>query len=334
MSEMNTFRTRLATLASAAALMIAATSGAAAQAEMPADLVAAAKAEGSLTVYTNVDPSLMEKLSAAFTAAHGIKVDIQRQASSALAQRFVAENDTDNTIADVYYSTDRAFHDDLFAKGLFSSVETVPGYAEWPQEAKSEGTITIGYNPYSLVWNKDLVPNGLTSWEQLNDPAYEGQVILTDPRSSVTSNQFYKMLHDLYGDAFLEKLGSHATYSPSAVPGIQQVAAGAQAIYAPGIHQVVTGLVASGAPLGESFPEPSISSNNVASLVAKAPHANAAKLFVAFLMTKEAQAINNFDGFSPIEGIENTRTMPQIVNIEPTDAMAASEKIYQLMGLQ
>jgi iron(III) transport system substrate-binding protein len=334
MTETTTLKTRLATLASAAALVFSATLGAAAQAELPAELVDAAKADGTLTVYTNIDPALMEKLASAFTTAHGITVDIQRQSSSALAQRFMAENDTDNTIADVYYSTDRAFHDDLFAKGLFTPVAGVPGYAEWPAEAKSEGTITIGYNPYSLVWNTDLVKDGLTSWEQLNDPEFEGQVILTDPRSSVTSNQFYKMLHDLYGDAFLEKLGTHATYSPSAVPGIQQVAAGAQAIYAPGIHQVVTGLAASGAPLGESFPEPSISSNNVASLVTKAPHANAAKLFVSFLMTTEAQAINNFDGFAPIEGIENTRTMPKIVNIEPADAMAASEKIYQLMGLQ
>ena len=333
MTETARLKSRLTMLVSAAALALSA-SLVGAQAEIPAELVEAAKADGSLTVYTNIDPALMEKLSSAFTAAHGINVDIQRQSSSALAQRFMAENDTDNTIADVYYSTDRAFHDDLFAKGLFSKVDDVPGYAQWPEEAKSEGTITIGYNPYSLVWNTDLVPEGLTSWEQLNDPEFEGQVILTDPRSSVTSNQFYKMLHDLYGDEFLEKLGTHATYSPSAVPGIQQVAAGAQAIYAPGIHQVVTGLAANGAPLGESFPEPSISSNNVASLVAKAPHADAAKLFVAFLMTREAQTINNFDGFAPIEGIENTREMPQIVNIEPADAMAASEKIYQLMGLQ
>jgi len=329
----NSLKRYVATSAFAAAVALSTVVGASAQTEIPAELVEAAKAEGSLTVYTNVDPSLVQKLGDAYTEAYGITVDIQRQASSALAQRFMAEHDTNNTIADVYYSTDRAFHDDGFEKQLFSSVEDVPGYANWPEEAKGPAALTIGYNPYSLVWNKDMVPEGLKSWEDLIKPEYEGQVILTDPRSSVTSNQFYKMLHDLYGDDFLRKLGTHATYSQSAVPGIQQVAAGAQAIYAPGIHQVVTGLVASGAPLDESFPEPSISSNNVASLVAAGPHPNAAKLFLAFLMTNEAQAINNYDGFSPVEGIPNTRPMPKILNIDPKEAVAASENIYKLLGL-
>jgi iron(III) transport system substrate-binding protein len=329
----NCLKRSIATSAFAAVMALASTWGAAAQTEVPAALVDAAKSEGALTVYTNVDPTLVQKLGEAFTKAYGINVDIQRQASSALAQRFMAENDTNNTVADVYYSTDRAFHDDGFEKQLFSSVEDVPGYANWPEEAKSPAALTIGYNPYSLVWNKDLVPEGLKSWEDLIKPEYEGQVILTDPRSSVTSNQFYKMLHDLYGDDFLKKLGTHATYSQSAVPGIQQVAAGAQAIYAPGIHQVVTGLVANGAPLDESFPEPSISSNNIASLVAKGPHPNAAKLFLAFLMTDEAQAINNYDGFAPVEGIPNTRPMPKILNIDPKEAVAASENIYKLLGL-
>lgn len=329
----NRLNRSIATSAFAAFMAMASAWGAAAQTEVPAELVESAKSEGTLTVYTNVDPTLVQKLGDAFTKAYGITVDIQRQASSALAQRFMAENDTNNTIADVYYSTDRAFHEDNFAKGLFASVEDVPGYANWPEEAKTPGALTIGYNPYSLVWNKDLVPEGLKSWEDLVNPKYAGQVILTDPRSSVTSNQFYKMLHDLYGDEFIKKLGTQATYSQSAVPGIQQVAAGAQAIYAPGIHQVVTGLVANGAPLDESFPEPSISSNNIASLVAKGPHPNAAKLFLAFLLTNEAQAINNYDGFSPVEGIPNTRPMPKILDIDPKEAVAASENIYKLLGL-
>lgn len=306
----------------------------AASAQISEELIAAAKAEGSGTLYTSIDPTIMANVARAFQEAYGITIDVQRASSSNLAQRFNAETESNNNIADIYYSTDRAFHDESGANGRFIPVTDLPGYAEWPEGAKDETSIIIGYNPYSLIWNTSLVPEGLDSWEDLIDPKWKGKVMITDPRIGVTSNQFYKMLRELYGDDFLRKLGENATYSPSAVPGIQQVAAGAQSIYAPGIHQVLVGLVERGAPLGESFPEPTISSNNIASIVATAPHPNVAKLFVAFLMTPEGQAINNNDGWAPIPGIEGTREMPEIVEVDPEETAAEVPELLQLLGLQ
>lgn len=315
-----------------AALAVAALAGPA-LAQPSEELIAAAQAEGSATLYTNIDPSIVQNLADAFNEQYGITIDVQRQGSSALAQRFMAEHQSGTTIADIYYSTDRAFHDDSVEAGIFAPLDDVPGLAEWPEEAVHDGFVIVGYNPYSLVWNTTLVPEGLDSWEDLADPQWAGQVMLTDPRSGVTSNQFYKMLREEYGDEFLTALGENATYSQSAVPGIQQVAAGAQAMYAPGIHQVAVGLIADGAPLGEAFPEPTISSDNMASLVAAAPHPNAAKLFISFLLTTEGQQINNPDGFTPLEGVPNTRPMPEVVEIDPETAQAESEEMAQLMGL-
>ncbi|MCO5731589.1 ABC transporter substrate-binding protein [Rhizobium sp. SSA_523] len=304
-----------------------------ARAQAPEALVEAAKAEGSATVYTNIDPGIMQSLSEAFEEKYGVRIEVQRQGSSALAQRFMAEDQSGNSLADVYYSTDRGFHEDRAADGKFAALDEVPGLAEWPEKAKQKGMVTVGYNPYSIVWNKTLFPEGLKSWEDLVNPKLAGKIMLTDPRSGVTSNQFYKMLRDLYGDEFLQKLGKMATYSQSAVPGIQQVAGGAQTVYAPGIHQVIVGLVKNGAPLDESFPSPTISSDNMISLVAKAPHPNAGKLFISFLLTPEAQSLNNPDGFSPIEGVPNTRKMPDVRVIDPRAAKAESDAMYRLMGL-
>ena len=328
MTRFTTGCTRRTMLAAGIALAAAPT-GALAQ----NDTASAAQDEGTLTLYTNVDPGIADNLSASFEEAYGITVEVQRSGSSALAQRFTAEAETGNTIADVYYSTDEQFHVDSVASGAFAPLGDMPGLAEWPDEAKGDGYVTIGYNPYSLIWNEDLVPDGMNSWEDLLDPDIAGMVMLTDPRAGVTSNQFYLMLRDLYGDEFLEKLGQVATFSQSAVPGMQQVAAGAQATYAPGINQVAVGLIESGAPLGQAFVEPTISSNNLASVVADAPHPNAARLFVEFLLTDEAQAINNGNGFAPVEGIPNTMEMPEVVEITPDDAMAAQSETIRLLGL-
>lgn len=314
-----------------AALFLALPGAAMAQSE---ELVAAAQAEGMLTLYTNVDPTIATNLGNAFQERYGISVEVQRSGSSALAQRFTAEAETGNTVADVYYSTDEGFHTDSFAADKFAAVSDLDGFAEWPEAAKTDGFITIGYNPYSLVWNTDLVPDGMDSWEDLIDPDLAGMVLLTDPRAGVTSNQFYLLLRREYGDDFLRTLGQNATFSQSAVPGMQQVAAGAQATYAPGINQVAVGLIANGAPLGQAFVEPTISSNNLASVVTEAPHPNAARLFVTFLMTDEAQAINNRMGFAPVEGIPETMEMPEIVVITPEEAMEAKPTTIELLGLE
>ena len=297
-------------------------------------LVSAAQQEGTLTLYTNVDPGIATNLGNAFRDRYGITVEVQRSGSSALAQRFTAEAETDNTVADVYYSTDEGFHVDSVASGAFAPISELAGYADWPEEAKGEGWVAIGYNPYSLIWNSDIVPDGMDSWEDLIDPDLAGQIILTDPRAGVTSNQFYLMLRRENGDDFLRQLGQNATFSQSAVPGIQQVAAGAQAAYAPGINQVAVGLIADGAPLGQAFVEPTISSNNLASIVTEAPNPNAARLFVSVLMTEEAQAINNRMGFAPVAGIPDTMEMPEVVVITPEEAMEARPSTIELLGLQ
>ncbi len=316
----------------AASLVMSATLTGAAQGQDQA-LVDAAQGEGKLSIYANIDPGILQGLADAFQEKYNITVDVQRQSSSALAQRFMAERESGINIADIYYSTDQAFHVDGVKAGIFAALDDVPGISTWPAEAVFDGYVILGYNPYSLVWNTDLVAEGLDSWEDLADPQWAGQVMLTDPRSGVTSNQFYKMLRDAYGDDFLRRLGKNATYSKSAVPGMQQVAAGAQAMYAPGIHQVAVGLIAKGAPLQEAFPEPTISSNNLMSLVADAPNPNAAKLFMSFLTTVEGQQLNNPDGFPPIEGVPGARNMPKVVVIDPAIAQAESDEMAKLMGL-
>lgn len=304
-----------------------------AQQEISEELITAAQAEGSGTLYTSVDPTIMANVAEAFREAYGITLDVQRASSSQLSQRFMAEEETGNHVADVYYSTDRAFHDDSGASGRFIPLTDLPGYDAWPDEAKDDTSIVMGFLPYSLIWNTNVISEELSDWDDLIDPKYAGKVMLTDPRIGVTSNQFYKLLRDVKGEDFLRKLGENATFSPSAVPGIQQVAAGAQGIYAPGIHQVAVGLLEKGAPIAEAFPEPTISSKNIASIPASAPHPNIGRLFVSFLMTPDAQAINNKDGWTPIEGIPGTREMPEVIDVDPVETAAEVPELLELLGL-
>jgi iron(III) transport system substrate-binding protein len=304
-----------------------------AHAETEADLVAAAKAEGRGTLYAVIDPNLAQRTLDAFAKKYGIEIDLQRMTSSVLSQRFSAEMEAGSLVADAFITTDKAFVADATKKNWFAPLSSLPAYAAFPANAKSERSAIIGHVPSSIVWNKNDIATLPADWKVLVDPKYAGRLLLIDPRPTASGAQWYMMLRELYGDEFLRMLGKNGTFINSVVPGMQQVAAGAKSIYASGNHQVLVPLVQKGAPLGEVFPTPTNSSDNVLALPAKAPHPSIAKLLSNFYLTAECQAVLNADGFSPIPGIPGTRKLPEIKEYDSGAAKARIGEIVQLLGL-
>jgi iron(III) transport system substrate-binding protein len=149
----------------------------------------------------------------------------------------------------------------------------------------------------------------------------------------VTLNAWYVVVRKAYGDDFMRKIGANARFSPSVVPGLQQVAAGSAAIYVPSAHQVHVELAAKGAPIEEAFLEPTVTSDNQLAIVAKAPHPNAARLLFNFILTPEGQAINNKDGFSPLPNVPGTRPAPKTETMESDEVLRQTPQIISLFGL-
>ncbi len=155
-------------------------------------------------------------------------------------------------------------------------------------------------------------------------------MLFIDPRVGGSPALWHVLMRDTYGESFIRALGQNGQMAPSVVPGLQQIAAGAKAIYAPGIHQVVVGLLSKKAPIGESFPQPTISSDTCMCVMAKAPRPAVARLLASFILSVEGQAILNKDGFSPIEGVPGTLPLPKLTT---PDFRTIKEKIPGLVSL-
>src|SRR5262249_30199629 len=156
------------------------------------------------------------------------------------------------------------------------------------------------------------------------------RIMIIDPHLGASPMSWYMLMRKTYGDEFIRTIGRAATISPSAVPGMQQVAAGAQAIYAPAVHQITIGLKAKAARIEAAFSEPPVSSDNVPSLIAKPPHPAIAKLFAGFCASIDGQALLNRDGFSMLSGVPGTRPIPQIAAIAPAATKAELPQILSL----
>jgi len=297
------------------------------------DLVAAAKREGTGTIYTVADPALVQGLLDAFEKTYAIKIQMQRLSSGPLAQRFAAESQAGTHVADVILTTDPVFSQTARDRGWLAKVEGLPQLKDWPAYAFDGTTAIAAHVPYSIAWNTTIVTTPLTGWRDLVDPRWAGRVMLPDPRVAVNAMTWYSLMRKTYGDEYMRALGKAATYVPSAVPGLQQLAAGAQAIYAPAVHQIIIGLTARGAPIAEAFVEPTLSTDNLVSVSANAPRPAVARLLFDFMLSVQGQALLNADGFSPRPDVPGTRPMPTLSEADPQATRAETPALMALLGL-
>ena len=305
----------------------------AASAQAEAALVAAAKSESGGMLYTIIEPSVVQAFLAAFKAKYGIDVAFQRLGSSPLSQRFAAENEANNVGADVIATGDQAFLTIAAGRGWLAKPGDLPALGNLGKEIWDGTMATVAFNPESLAWNTSIVKSAPKSWEALLDPQYSGRVLIFDPRNSILGVKWYSVIRKTYGDDFLRKLAKNATLSPSVVPAMQQVAAGAAAMYAPAVHVVVASLKDKGAPVDEAFLEPATTGAVVAAVAAKAPRPNTAKLLLNFMMTVEGQAILNKDNFAPIPNVPGTRPLPRMSEVSNEAAQKERPEILNLLGI-
>ena len=297
-----------------------------------ATLVAAAKTEGTGMLYSVVEPAITQALLAAFEKKYGLKVEFQRLGTGPLSQRFSAEAEGGNVVADVLMVGDRAFLETAVGKGWIGASQLVPPSLP---AGVTDGTLaTVAYNPESLAWNTSLVTERPKSWEILIDPKYAKRVSVFDPRNSILGVKWYSLIRKTYGDDFLRKLATQATFASSVVPAIQQVAAGAMAMYAPAIHVAVDALKQKGAPIDEAFFEPATTGAIVAGVSKRAPHPAIASLLFNFVLTTEGQSLLNKDNFSPLPNVPGTRTdSPKMSDVTDAAARAELPQILQLLQL-
>jgi iron(III) transport system substrate-binding protein len=299
-------------------------------------LVEAARKEGAGVLYTVTDPQLNDEMLRAFTARYGIPVESQRISSAPLAQRFTAEAESGRVAADVMISADSDFVDAVRARGWLAEIGPLPAMAGLPPDVWDGVAAAVQYNLFTLVWNTNLIKELPPRWDVLADPKWAGQILYFDPRNSFPNVQWLWMLRQTYGEDFLRRMGRQATLSPSSVTGIQNVAAGSAAIYAPAAHTVVGALQAKGAPIGEVIPAPAFGITILAVVPAKAPHPNVARLLLNFLMTPECQSIMNRDGVSFVANVPGTRPMPsERWKLLPTaEAKRVQPELLGLLGVQ
>jgi iron(III) transport system substrate-binding protein len=257
-------------------------------------IIDGAKKEGRVVFYASMEAQSAQRLVAQFEKKYPfVKVDATRIGSERMATRLIAEAQGRKVQADVVNQSGFDFYG-VLQKGIFDSYLS-PERAALPPEYKDEhGLWTINSATLNVIgYNTKLVPAAMVpkSFWDLADPKWKGQLLMDENESKWMAGMM-----TYYGEAkVIELLRRLATQEIQFRVGhtlIQTLAAaGERPIVVVAFANGVERLKKDGAPIDWVAADPIIGLTFGLGLVKDAPHPNAARLFIDFLLSREGQEI-------------------------------------------
>jgi iron(III) transport system substrate-binding protein len=302
-----------------------------------AALEADAKAEGAVTFYTVQTPATNDAVKAAFEKEYPeITVTIEQVTGSELKTKFLAELQSGTVLADVVAIGEyKVFEEHADALGILSDL---PTFEAFPSEYRTNKYVLTSLQAKHIIVNTTIVsPADLKSYQDLTDPKYKGLIGIASPRVSRAGASFFWLLSKTYGEELLTGIAANEPlYQPGGGNIVNLVSAGEKAIGLPIVDSLISPALKSGAPLAVVELDPEGGAEIWSVLPAQAPHPNAGRLMLNFLMSEEGQLALNGDGrgSSVLTDIPTAAPVPKYY--VPTDESitdATIDHVATLMGV-
>ena len=259
-------------------------------------LVDAARKEGKMILYSSMDLPVGEKLGKAFEAAYpGISVQIERSGSERVFQRLDQEFASNIHAADVVNTSDASHIISWKKNGWLAPFVTEEMAQHFLPEYRDPDGMSATSRIYlsSIAYNTKLVKpeDAPKSYADLLDPKWAGKMVKGHPAYSGTiMTATFQLVRELGWD-YLDKLSKQRVMQvQSSTDPPKKLSLGERAVMADGNEYGVVLLKEAGQPVEPIYPTegtPTISGPTA--IFASAPHPNAARLFQAWLHTRETQ---------------------------------------------
>jgi iron(III) transport system substrate-binding protein len=257
-------------------------------------LLAGAKKEGELQIYTSAQSDDMGALVAAFEKKYGVKVTMWRSSSEKVLQRFVQEARAGRNTMDVAETNGpelEAMHREKLTEKMSSPYlkdlipQAILPHGEWTGTRLN--VFVQAYNTKAV--KKEELPR---KWEDLADPKWKGKLGIEQEDSDWLAGQAAEMGEQKAVATFkniVDKAGVSVRKGHTLLT--QLVASGEIPLALTVYNYKAEQLKGKGAPIDWFTIGPAIARPNGIAVNKKAPHPHAAVLFYDFEISPEGQGI-------------------------------------------
>jgi len=263
-------------------------------------LIDAAREEGSVVWYsTLIINQIVRPMVEAFEAKYpGVKVEYSRSASSDVALKIVNEARARRVQSDLFDGSNTVF---LLRDPRLVTSYSPKAAASWPAELKSkDGTWTaLNIFYWTSAYNTNLVkPEDVPkTYEDLLDPKWKGKIAWTyDLTPGGPPGFVHNILSTMGPEKGMAYLRTFAEQQPVTIPGAQRVVldhviSGEYPLCVMILNYHAAISMKAGAPVQWMKLEPLLQTMGLVSITGGAPHPNAARLMVEFMLSEAGQKI-------------------------------------------
>ena len=293
-------------------------------------LIAAAKKEGALNLYTSIAASDISLMTGEFEKRYGVKVNVWRAANDKVLQRVMAEQAAHRSDVDIVQiaslelealARENALQE--VRSPIFSQLiaGAVPKHHQWA--AHYLNVWVQAYNTQKV--RKDELPK---TYADLLDPRWKGRLGI----EAKNEEWFYtvvdgigeaaglKFFRDLVAGNGISVRTGHSLLNNLVVSGEVPLAL---TVY----NYMPEQAKAKGAPIDWFVIQPAIARANGVALARQAPHPHAATLFHEFILSEEMQRLMSKSGYVPTHrNVESPLKNISLTLIDTDKALNAGEK--------
>ena len=252
-----------------------------------------AEAEGKLMFYATFNAADSKTLVDGFKQLYP-KIDAAyyRSTDSAMMERILTENRAGQNLWDVVVTTSFYGHN-LKKRGLFAAYDSPERKFYRDGYKDPQATWTSSYTNYAAFgYNSRTVPKTSVpkSFNDLLKPEWKGQIGM-DSRPYEWFGTMLKAMGEEKGLVYMRELAKQTQLRAGRTLLAQLVAAGEFTGALTAYSQTFEVLKPSGAPVDWVYLNPVFANIHPTGIAAKAPHPNAARLFIDFVLSKRGQEV-------------------------------------------